>query len=143
MRIAPAASSKWGRAIVAAILLAVGVLFLGRGQNDDPLRYTLEVFQELRPRTTPPGATATTPSEPRVREWSVCMKWQVESDLSWADYSRWLHEELESDFVLLTGSPAMLRYSRQLRADRHLLELEVVSHGPPIRVAITFVTSPR
>ena len=143
MRLAPFASWKRGRVVVASIVLLVGAWFLGGERNDDPSGYALEVLQELRERTTPEGANVSAPSEPRVREWSVCVKWQVETDLPWADFARWLHEELENDFVLLARSDALLRYSRQLRGDRHLLELELRTHGPPTRVAITLVASPR
>lgn len=124
------------------LVVAGAVVVLRFIENDAPFRYTLEVAAELQRRTTPRGASVSRPSAPRAERLSVRLEWELEADLPWDAYQKWLDREMAPDFTLLERSERTTHYSRRVGADRHLLEFRLLEHGPPLRVAVTLGTSP-
>jgi hypothetical protein len=108
--------------------LLVGCLF-ACGTVDD---LDAEV-RDLQRRTIPAGASLITATSITRDTWSVKATWEVETPMRWEEY-------MQSVRGRLTGfiEPTVAQFTRTVGSDTHILHVEPLGAGPPLRVRVSF-----
>jgi len=86
-----------------------------------------------------PGARLVSSSQPSRRQWSLEVSWELESDQSWPSYRAGLERAIPAGYVAVPGSERSASFRKSFVGDTYYLRVEVLTAGPPLRVAVTFV----
>jgi len=68
--------------------------------------------------------------------------WNVETDLTWKDYSSVVKKRIPSGFERKTTTDDKLWFVKSLPGDALTVEIEQASPGPPLRVRVRFRAAP-
>lgn len=129
-----------GRLIGWAGLLASATLIAWCYQSSDGELDTGEIA-DLSKLTRPPGAAYFPGSRPVRRQWSVEASWELETDMDWPSYRKWVREQLDGYDARSDGERSLV-FRRSIPGDTYMLAIEAVSLGPPLRVQLSFNASP-
>lgn len=107
-----------------------------------PFDFDLKV-RSMRALTAVDGAQVLRVSDIEPGKVSLRVSWDVEArDLEWAAYSDELRQRLAGrpEFRATESSDGALGFVRSFPADVHVLRIERVSAGPPMRAHVTFIS---
>ena len=120
--------------VVARWLLFGCLLACGATDPDADVR-------DLQARTTPSG-TRLVAASPITRDTrGVEATWEVEASMSWGDYVQRVSRRL-AGFVDDRADGNAAQFTRSFPGDTHILRIELLSLGPPLRVRATFQSFP-
>ena len=95
-------------------------------------------IQALEERTVPPGSVVTSKSEPVQDNWSAKASWEIESDNTRDEYSKWVMSRFRPEFTVVKGDDSRLVLSKNTGGDTETLELAFVQTREKLRVRIAF-----
>jgi len=124
------------RTLVIALALAAGGC---SGGGSDRAAVDREIDQLLR-WTAPDGARVTSTSPWRREPWSVETSWEVETEKDWPTYRAALDRAAgAADYQQGPSGEAGASFFRPETGDTYYVHVEVLGHGPPLRVRVSFV----
>ena len=95
-----------------------------------------EHVEELKKRTIPSDTRVIAISDPKIGEWSATASWKIETDLSEAQYRRWVVSQLRLEWREPKAIDSRFVFLRDLNGDVESLTVEV-RHGPSrLQVAV-------
>jgi hypothetical protein len=105
-----------------------------RGDPDASLRAEL---RDLQARTVPVGARIVSESPITRDYWSVKASWDVDVAATWDDYVQHVREGL-FEFTGRPRASGSAEFVKHLPGDTHMVRVEPLGAGSPLRVRISF-----
>ena len=121
--------------VALALALATGAC---SGGDSDTAAVDREI-DELLGWTAPDGARVTGATPCRRGVWSVETSWEVETEEDWPTYRAAVDRApQEVDYQRGRSGEAGASYFSSESGDTYYLHVEVLGHGPPLRVRVSF-----
>lgn len=116
-----------------AVLLILGYWKFAHDDRNQPIR---AIVADLQQRTLPPGARTVARSDFASDQRSVSASWEIELDLDWNEYCKWVQTQC-SDFT--TGGPngGKMIMVKQLPGDSLSVTIERIADNP-LKVRVSF-----
>lgn len=108
------------------------------GKPPDPVATDVEA---TRDRTVPPGARIVTFYPLRRDDHSARASWEIETEMSWSDYTARVEQRL-GEYRLAEKGRDRLRLSRQMDGDVYVLVLVAKPDSKSLRIEASFEARP-
>ena len=125
---------------IASLLLCSCFLSCSSQRNpDEDFRQEIEA---LCGKSVPSGGEIVSQSGPARSNWSVTARWEIETNMTPGDYSKWVAARLEPEFKLVKAEESHLIFSKHEHGDTHSIECTFATTKDKLQVSVLFRASP-
>lgn len=127
---------------VPRVAILCGALWLQACKTDRAADFVVHERANIVAWTLPPGATMTAETELAPTGGGVAATWNVSTAMTWSEYKSRIASRTGTGYRQIPADESRLSYARQLPGDALIVDVAVVSIGPPLKVSVSFSARP-